>query len=41
MVIQNISSDGKTTDITFTIKRNDFEKTLDALNLTRKLNLKI
>ncbi len=40
MVIQNISSDGKTTDITFTIKRNDFEKTLDALNHNKKIKFK-
>ena len=31
MVIQNISSDEKTTDITFTIKRDDVEKTLKIL----------
>ena len=31
MVIQNISSDQKTTDITFTIKRDDVVKTLDIL----------
>ena len=31
MVIQNISSDQKTTDITFTIKRDDFLKTIDIL----------
>jgi aspartate kinase len=31
MVIQNISSDQKTTDITFTIKRDDVSKTLDIL----------
>ena len=32
MVIQNISSDQKTTDITFTIKRDDLSKTLETLN---------
>ena len=31
MVIQNISSDYKTTDITFTIKRDDLSKTIDLL----------
>ena len=31
MVIQNISSNQKTTDITFTIKRDDLEKTQDIL----------
>ena len=32
MVIQNISLDRKTTDITFTIKRSDLVKTIDILN---------
>ncbi len=40
MVIQNVSSDGKTTDITFTIKRNDFKKTLDVLNSNKKIKFK-
>ncbi len=40
MVIQNISPDGKTTDITFTIKRNDFEKTIDVLNHNKKIKFK-
>ena len=31
MVIQNISSDQKKTDISFTIKRDDLLKTLDIL----------
>ena len=31
MVIQNISSDQKTTDITFTIKRDEVSKTIDIL----------
>tara|TARA_B100000767_G_scaffold272935_1_gene301753 strand:- start:2794 stop:4005 length:1212 start_codon:yes stop_codon:yes gene_type:complete len=31
MVIQNISSDHKTTDITFTIKRDDLIKTMDLI----------
>ena len=31
MVIQNISSDTKTTDITFTIKRDDVDKTIEIL----------
>ncbi len=31
MVIQNVSSDGKTTDITFTVKRDDLEKSLEIL----------
>ncbi len=32
MVIQNVSSDGKTTDITFTTKREDLKKSLEILN---------
>ena len=31
MVIQNISSDQKTTDITFTVKRDDVSKTKKIL----------
>ena len=38
MVIQNISSDYKTTDITFTIKRNDLQKTLEILKNNKKIN---
>ena len=40
MVIQNVSSDGKTTDLTFTIKRDDFKKTLDTLNSNKKIKFK-
>jgi len=40
MVIQNVSSDGKTTDLTFTIKRNDFKKTLDTLNSNKNIKFK-
>ena len=36
MVIQNISSDGKTTDLTFTIKRNDLSKTIKTLKFNKK-----
>ena len=36
MVIQNISPDGKTTDITFTIKRNDLNKTIKLIKLNKK-----
>ncbi|MDC0426644.1 aspartate kinase [Pelagibacteraceae bacterium] len=36
MVIQNISSDGKTTDITFTIKRSDLIKTIKTIKLNKK-----
>ena len=38
MVIQNISSDQKTTDITFTVKRDDVFKTKEIL---RKITNKI
>jgi aspartate kinase len=37
MVIQNISSDQKTTDITFTVKRNDISKTKKILNDNKKI----
>ena len=40
MVIQNVSSDQKTTDITFTIKRNDLKKTKDILNNNQKIKYK-
>ena len=40
MVIQNISSDQKTTDITFTIKREDLSKTLDILKNNKNINIK-
>ena len=40
MVIQNISSDQKTTDITFTIKRNDVSKTLDILKNNQDIDYK-
>ncbi len=36
MVIQNTSSDGKKTDITFTIKREDLGKTLNLIEKKRK-----
>ena len=40
MVIQNISSDQKTTDITFTVKRDDVSKTKQILKKDSKLNYK-
>ena len=40
MVIQNVSSDGKTTDITFTIKREDLDKSLDILKKNNKIKFK-
>jgi|TARA_B110000444_G_C18792653_1_gene573225 aspartate kinase len=36
MVIQNISSDGRTTDLTFTIKRTDLTKTIKTIKLNKK-----
>tara|TARA_B110000971_G_scaffold161332_1_gene164894 strand:- start:2855 stop:4069 length:1215 start_codon:yes stop_codon:yes gene_type:complete len=36
MVIQNISPDGKTTDLTFTIKRNDLTKTIKLIESNKK-----
>jgi aspartate kinase len=40
MVIQNISSDQKTTDISFTIKRDDVFKTLDILKNNKDIDYK-
>ena len=40
MVIQNISSDEKTTDITFTVKRDDVAKTQKILKDKSKINYK-
>jgi aspartate kinase len=40
MVIQNISSDQKTTDITFTIKRDDVLKSIDILKKNKDINYK-
>lgn len=37
MVIQNISSDGKKTDLTFTIKRNDLNKTIEILKNNKNI----
>ena len=36
MVIQNISADGKKTDLTFTIKRKDLDKTIKLIKLNKK-----
>ena len=38
MVIQNISADGKKTDITFTIKREDKDKTILFIEKNKKIN---
>ncbi|MGD9639360.1 MAG: aspartate kinase [Alphaproteobacteria bacterium] len=32
MIVQNISEDGKTTDLTFTVEKTDFERALNVLN---------
>ena len=37
MVIQNISSNTKKTDITFTIKRDDLKKTIDILESNKNI----
>ena len=37
MVIQNVSSDGKRTDLTFTIKRNDLPKSLEIIKNNKKI----
>ena len=39
MVIQNISSDQKTTDITFTVKRDDLSKAIEILKENKKNRL--
>ena len=36
MVIQNISPDGKKTDLTFTLKRNDLSKAIKLIKLNKK-----
>ena len=40
MVIQNVSSDQKTTDITFTVKRDDLKKSKDILKNNQKIKYK-
>ncbi len=40
MVIQNISLDGKKTDLTFTIKRDYLKKTLETLNSNKRIKFK-
>ena len=40
MVIQNVSSDGKTTDISFTIKREDLDKSMEILKNNNKIKYK-
>jgi len=40
MVVQNISANGKETDLTFTIKREDLNKTKKILNENKNINFK-
>ena len=40
MVIQNVSSDQKTTDVTFTIKRDDLDKTMEILRKNNNITYK-
>ena len=40
MVVQNISSNGKETDLTFTIKSGDVNKTKKLIKLNKKINFK-
>lgn len=39
VIVQNISTDGQSTDITFTIPRGDTDRTVDILNKLTDLNL--
>ena len=40
MVVQNISANGKETDLTFTIKNDDLNKTRKIINSNKKINFK-
>jgi len=40
MVVQNISANGKETDLTFTIKKDDLNKTRKITNSNKKINFK-
>ncbi len=40
MVIQNVSADGKKTDLTFTIKREDKEKAISLINKNKRMKYK-
>ena len=40
MVIQNISTDGKKTDVTFTIKRQDSKNAISLIKANKKINFK-
>ena len=37
MVIQNVSADGKNTDLTFTVKRTETEKTLNIIKNNKNI----
>ena len=40
MVVQNISANGKETDLTFTIKNEDLNKTKKIINANKKINFR-
>jgi len=40
MVVQNISANGKETDLTFTIKSEDLVKTRKIISMNKKINYK-
>ena len=40
MVVQNISADGKETDLTFTVKSDDLNKTRKITNSNKKIKFK-
>ena len=40
MVVQNISANGRETDLTFTIKNDDLNKTKKIINSNKKINFK-
>ena len=40
MVVQNVSADGRQTDLTFTIKNDDLAKTEKLIKNNRKINFK-
>ena len=40
MVVQNISANGRETDLTFTIKNDDLNKTKKIVNSNKKINFK-
>jgi aspartate kinase len=36
MIVQNVSSDGRTTDLTFTVPAGDYQRALDVIDKSRK-----